>query len=143
MMVGAVHGGTHQVYRTGVYTHILFMGMLLMDGLCNQTAIGAQHKTAQLCAQRYITHTRRHQNLLIDLPHPFADGADIIRLLIRTVRDADTSGKIDKGNMSPRFLMEADCQLKQDLCQHGVILICHRVACQKGMNAEILCSLGF
>ena len=43
--------------------------------------------------------------------------------------------------MRPCLLFQIHCQFKEDLCQHGVILIGHRIAGQKGMDAEMLCPL--
>ena len=76
MVISAVHGRAHQVYCAGVYADILFIGMLFMNGLCHQTAVGAHHKAAELRINRHVAHAGRHKHFFINLAHAFSDAAD-------------------------------------------------------------------
>ena len=45
VVIGTVHGRTHQVGSAGVYTDILLIGVLFVDRLGHQCAVGRQ----QMC----------------------------------------------------------------------------------------------
>ena len=141
VMVSAVHGRPHQVHGAGVHAHILLISVLLMNGLCHQGAVRPHHETSQLRAQSHIIHTGGNQNLFIDPSYAVTDCQDVIGLLVRTVGDSDAAGQIDERDMDACLLFEFNSQLKQNLCQHGIIFIGHRIAGQERMYAEMLCAL--
>ena len=135
-MISTVHGRTHQVHGTGVTADVFLMGMLLMDGLCHQAAIGSHHKTSKLRINSHISHSGRNQNLLINPADALANHPDIIFLLIRAVGNPDTTGKVDKTDVRPGLFPKLHRQFKEDLGQHRIILIGHGIACQKRMDTE-------
>ena len=75
--------------------------------------------------------------------HALADDADIVRLLIRTIRNPHTAGQIDKRNLRTGLLLKFHRQLEQKPCQCRIILVGHGIACQKRMDSEAFCSLCF
>ena len=93
MMVGSVHGGPHQVRGAGVDPDIFLVDVFLMNGRRHQAAIGAHHEAAHLGIDRHIAHAGRNQNLLIYPADTLADGADVVGLLIGSVRNAHAAGK--------------------------------------------------
>ena len=141
MMVRSIHGGTHQVHGTGIHTDVFLVGMLLMNHLGHQMSVRRHHVSAKLCVNCHIAHTGRYQNLFVYLTHAFADGTDIVRLLIRTVRNTDTTGQIDEGDMRAGLFLQLDGKLEQFSRQRGIIVICYRIAGKEGMNTEILHAL--
>ena len=141
VMVSAVHGRTHQVHGTGIHTDVFLMSMLLMDDLGHQMSVRCHHITTKLCVDCHITHACRYQNFLIYLTHAFADDSDVVGFLIRTVRNTDTTGQIDEGNVCAGLLFQLYCQFEQFSCQSGIIVIRYRVTGQKRMDTEILHTL--
>ena len=137
MMISTIHRRTHQIYRTRIHTNVFFVGVLFVDCLCYQTAIRSHHKTAKFCVDRHITHACRNQNLIVYFLHAFSDHADVIWLLIRAIRDTDTTGKIDKSDVYTNFFFQAYCQFEQFLSQQRIIIICDRIACQKCMDTKL------
>ena len=141
MMVGPIHSRPHKVYGTGIAANVFFVGMLLMDCLCHQGAVRPHHKASQLCIESHIPHPCRDKDFLIYFADSFPNHTDIIGLLIRAVRDSDSTGKIDKTNMGAGLSLKLNRNLKKYLCQHGIILIRHSIAGQESVNAKFLCSL--
>ena len=137
VMVCAVHRRAHQVDCTRVHTDILFVGVFLMDCRCHKAAIRRQHETSHLCIKRYIAHASRNQNFLINLADALADCKDIVRLLIRAVRNANATRQVDKFNICASLFFQLDRHLKQYLRKHRIILICNRIACKEGMDTEM------
>ena len=143
MMISPVHGRPHQVHCAGVYSCILLVGMLLMNHLRHQVPVRPHHIASQFCIDCYLSHSRRNQNFLISLPHALAYHPDIIRLLIRVIGNADPTGKIDKGNMCPGFLLQLCRQLKQLSGQCRIVLVGHSIAGKESMYSEFLHALCF
>ena len=84
-----------------------------MDRPGHQTAVGPQHKAAQLRAQRHVAHTCGHQHVLVSVPHALPDHQDIVWLLVGAVGDADAAGQVDKGDARPGLLLQLHRQLKK------------------------------
>ena len=103
VMISAVHGRAHQVHRTRVHSDVFLISMLLMDRFCDKASVRSHHKTAKLRINCHISHTCRYKHFLIDFAHSFADGADVVRLLIRSVRNTDSAGKVDEFNVHARL----------------------------------------
>ena len=143
VVVCPVHCRTHQIYRTCIHTDIFFVCMLFMDCCCNQTSVWSHHKTSKLGIDCHISHSCRNKNLFIDTANPFSDDTDIVWLLIRCIRNSDSSREIDKFNVNSRLLLKLYSLLKQYFCQHWVIIICHRITCQKCMDSKFFCSFAF
>ena len=141
MVVSAVHGRAHQVHRAGVHADILLVGVLFMDRLRHQAAVGAHHEAAKLRVNRHIAHACRNQHLLVNPAHALSDDPDVVGLLIRTVGNSDAAGKIDETDIRPRLFFQPDSQLKEHLCKHRIILVRHRIAGQERVKAEMLRSL--
>ena len=141
VMVRTIHGRTHQVHSAGIHTDVFLVCMLLMDDLGYQMSVRCHHVAAKLRINCNITHTGRYQNLLVYLAHAFADGPDIVRLLIRTIWNSDTTVQIDEGDMRAGLFFQLHCQFEQFSRQCGIIVICYRIAGKEGMNTEILHTL--
>ena len=83
-----------------------------MDCRCHKAAIRRQHETSHLCIKRYIAHASRNQNFLINLADALADCKDIVRLLIRAVRNANATRQVDKFNICAGLFFQLDRHLK-------------------------------
>ena len=105
MVVSAIHSRTHQVYRAGVNTDVLLVSVLLMDRSCHESAVRSQHEAAKLCEDRHVAHSCRNKNFLVNLSYALTDNLDIIRLLIRSVRDTDSAGEVDELDISAGLLL--------------------------------------
>ncbi len=108
-----------------------------MDRLCYKLSVRSHHKTSHFGINRNVSHSGRNQNFFINLTHPLTDHADVIRCLIRLVRDSDTTGKVDEFNICSGLLFEAYGQLKQLTRKLRIVFIRYRIACQKSMHTEI------
>ena len=131
MMISTVHSRTHQVYCTGIHADIFLVGMFLMDCLGYQAAIRSHHETSQLSVDCHISHSFRNKNFLVNLAHTLSDHTDIIRCLFRTIRNTDTTGKIDKLNVRSCLLLKLNSKLKHYLCKHWVIFVRYSIAGKK------------
>ena len=138
MMVGPVHGGTHQIGCAGVDPHVLFISVFEVSGLCHQTAVGSQHKSAQLGKDGHITHAGRDQDLLVFPAHTLTDGGDVVFSLLRTVGDTYAAGEIDEPNVAACLLPKLYRRLEEDTRQCGIIGVGEGVGGQKGVEAEML-----
>ena len=105
VVVSAIHCRTHQVYRAGIHTDVLFVSVLLMDRSCDKRTVRSQHETAKLSEDRHIAHSCRNKNFLVNLSYALTDNLDIIRLLIRSVRDTDSAGEVDELDISAGLLL--------------------------------------
>ena len=92
VVVDAIHGGADQIDGARIDADIVLVDLLLVDGLGDQAAVGAHHKAAHLGADGHIAHAGRNQDLVVCRVHSFADGMDIVGLLLGQVGDADAAG---------------------------------------------------
>ena len=76
-----------------------------MDRSCHESAVRGQHEAAKLCEDRHIAHSCRNENFLVNLSYALTDDFDIIRLLIRSVRDTDSAGEVDELDISAGLLL--------------------------------------
>ncbi len=136
MMIRPVHCRTHQVYGTGVNTDVFFVCVLLMDRLSHQTAVRPEHEPPKFRIDRHIPHSFRYQHFLIYSAHAVADHTDIVRLLIRRIRNPDPARQIDELNMYARLPLKLHSRLKQDLRKHRIILVRDGIARQERMDPE-------
>ena len=141
MVVCTIDCRTHQISRTRIYTNILFVDVLLMNGLCHNTAIRSQHKASHLGIDGNISHSRRDKHFVKRFVDTLTDHTDVIGLLIRCIRNSYTAGKIDKTDVTAGLLLQLHHEFKQLLCQLRIIFIGYCIAGQKGMDTEILCPL--
>jgi len=109
VMVSSIHSRTHQVYCTRIYTDVIFICLLLVNCLCNQCSVRSHHITAKLCKDCNISHTCRNKYFFVYLAYTFTDCINIIWLLIRSVRNSDSTGKVDEFNMCSCLLFQANC----------------------------------
>ena len=114
-----------------------------MDGFCYQAAIRSHHETSKFCIDRNVVHSSRNKNFLIYLADTFTDHSDIIRSLIWSVRDSDSTGKIDELDVCSCLFVKFYCQFEHYFCKHRIILICYGIAGKECMDTEILGSFGF
>ena len=76
-----------------------------MDRSCHESAVRSQHEAAKLCEDRHVTHSCRNKNFLVNLSYALTDDLDIIRLLIRSVRDTDSTGEVNELDISAGLLL--------------------------------------
>ena len=114
MVIGAVHGRTHQIAGTGVHAGIFPVGMLEMPYFCDKTSVWTEHISAKFRIQRYIIHSGSSQDFIIDLTHLFTDQCDVIFSVFRLVGNSDSAGEIDKSHMASCFLFKISRQLKEN-----------------------------
>ena len=138
MMVRAVHGRAHQVHCAGIHADVLLMGVLLMNHLRHQMPVRSHHEAPQLCIDSHIPHTCGHKYFFIDLADALANHLDIIGLLIRAVRNPDTAGEVNEGDICPHLLLQLHSRLEQRLRQSRIILIGHGIAGKKRVDTKIL-----
>ena len=138
VVIGPIDGRPHQIGGTGVHPNIILIGVLLVENLGDQVAVGSQHEPAQLGAEGHITHPRGDQDLLVGPPYPFADDRDVIGRLIRTVGDAHAAGQVDKGDMTAGFFLQLHSGAEENGGQGGVILVGNGVGGQESVDAELL-----
>ena len=138
VVVGAVHGGPHEVGRAGVDTDVLLVNVLGVDGPGDKGAVGGQHETAHLRVDRDVIHAGGDQDPLIFLPDAISDHADVIGNLALAVGDADAAGKVDKGEMNAELLLDLHGQGEEAACQLRIIVIGYGVAGQESVEAEML-----
>ena len=141
VMISTVHRGTHQVRRARIHADIFFVNMLLMHRLRYQRTVRSHHETSHLGINCDISHACRNQYLFVNLSDALADRQNIVRLLIGTIRNADTARQIDKRNIRSGFFFQLHSKLKQLLCQLWIIFVRHRVARQKCVNTKAFYSL--
>ena len=115
MVIGAVHSRTHQICRAGIQSDVFLIGMLFMDGSCNQCAVGSQHKASHFGKDGNIAHACRCQNFFVYPSYPFADCHDVTFKFIGFVRNADPTGKVDKCNMNIQLVFQLHGQFKNNL----------------------------
>ena len=142
MVIRTVDGRAHQVHRTGIHSNVFFMGMFFMDCRGYQTAIRSHHKTSHLGINRHIAHTVGGKHLIIHLMYTGADLQNIIRLLLRTVGNANAAGQIDKADFYAQLVLQLHCYIKQHLGQQRIILVGHRIGAQECVQTELLYALG-
>ena len=92
VVVGAIHGRANQIDGACIDTDIVLVDLLLVDGLGDQTAVGAHHKAAHLGADGHIAHTGGNQDFVVGRVHSLADGMDVVGLLLGQVGDANAAG---------------------------------------------------
>ena len=74
--------------------------------------------------------------------YAFADGVDVIGLLLGQVGDTHTAGQVDKGDMRTGLALQTHGQLKEDACELGIVVVGDGVAGEESVNAKILGALG-
>ena len=142
VMVCPVHRRTHQVDGAGIHTGIVLVGLLEVDHLGHQRAVGCQHEAAQLCEDPDLVQSVGLQDLVIYLVHALADDHDVIRGLLRLVGHADTAGQVNEVELDTALLLDSDGQLEELLCQCRIIVVGDGIGRQEGMDTEMLHALG-
>ena len=140
MMICSIHCRAHQVNSTRIYSDVVLISILLMDCFCHKAAIRSHHKAAKLCVDCNISHSCRNKYFFINLADTLSDHTDIIRFLIRCVRNSNTTRKINKLNMYSCFFLKTYCLFKKNFCKHWIIIICHCIAGKECMNTEFFCA---
>ena len=143
MVIRAIHCRAHQIDCTRVYSDIIFVRVLFMNCFCHKASVRSHHVTSKLCVNLYITHSCRDKHFLVYLSNPLTNRIDIIRLLIRSVWDTDSSGKVDKFDVYSCFFGQSHRLLKKYFCQHRIVVIGNCIACKKRMKAELFRPLAF
>ena len=140
VMIRPVHCRPHQVYGAGVHADVLFVNVLLVNSPDYKPAVRRQHKTPQFGIDGNIAHACRHKNLVENFLHAATDSCNINSLLVRTIRDSDSAGKIHECNMRTGSLVKLHCEREQSPSQSRIIVLRSRVAYEERMYAEMLYS---
>lgn len=112
--------------------------MCFVDGSSYQSAVGAGGEAAHLGEDGDIAHAGGDQNFFKLLANALADGHDVVFSLLGAVRDADTAGQVDVGDMYAGGLLDADSQLEEDTCQLRIIGVRDGVGGEEGVDAKVL-----
>ena len=91
VVICPIHSRAHKVHRTGIHSNIFLMGVFFMDGFGYQTTIRPHHKSSKLCVNGNLSHSCRNQDFFIGFPDTLSNSADIIRLLVRCIRNTYTA----------------------------------------------------
>ena len=89
MVVSAVHGRAHQVRRAGVHADVLLVDVLLVDRLRDQAAVRSHHEPSHFGENAHVSHSMRHQDLIVHPVHSCPDLRDVSPIVLRTVGNAD------------------------------------------------------
>ena len=90
-MISAVHCRTHKVNGTSVNTDIFLVCVLFVNCSSYKRTVRTHHKSAKFCAKFYITHSGRNKNFVKYLVNTLADNSNVVWLLVRSVRDTNTT----------------------------------------------------
>ena len=143
MMISSIHCRTHKVYRTCIYTDVFFVCMFLMNCFCNKASIRSHHETPKFRIDSNISHSCRNKNLFVYFTNALSNHTNVIRCLVRSVWNTDSTGKVNKSDMCSCFFLKLYCKFKHDFGEHRIIFIRYCIAGKKCMNTEILCSFCF
>ncbi len=99
VMIRTVHRRTHQVARTGVQPSVFFVNVFLVDTLRHKLSVRAEHEASQLGKDRDVAKTGGNEYFFKFLTDSLADYLNIIRCLVRRVRNADAAGEVDEANV--------------------------------------------
>ena len=144
MMVGAVHGGTHQVRHAGVEADVVLVGLFLMDGGGDEPAVGAGDGAAQLHGDGETVEARRDDDFLIGFMDAFADIFQVDRFFLRAVGDADAAAEVDEFEADAQFFLDFHGGVEHQLRRFdegvGVQLVGDDHAVQaEALDAALLC----
>ena len=92
LMVSAIHGRAHQIYRAGVHTNVFLIGMFLVDGLGYKSTVRSHNEASHLGIDGNISKSCRNQNLFVSRTNALTDGIDVVRGLVRTIRNSYAAG---------------------------------------------------
>ena len=123
VVIGTVHGGTHEVGCAGVNADVFLVNMFGVDGTCYECAVGSEHKASHLSIDCDIAHAGRHQETLIFFTDTLADHTDIVGDLTLAVRNSNAAGEVDEGEMDTQFILGFNRQLKQASRKLRVIIV--------------------
>ena len=112
MMISTVNGRTHQVCCTRIYTDVFLIDMLLMDCLRNETAIRSEHESSHLGIDSNIAHSSRNKYFIICFMNALTDHTDIVRLLVRCVRNSNTTGEVYETYVASGLVAQLNNQFK-------------------------------
>ena len=141
MVIGAVHGGAHEVGRAGVDADIFLVNMLGVDRPGHESTVGGEHEAAHLGIDRDISHSRGDEDALVFFPHSLSDHTNIIGDLALAVGDSYAAGEIDEGKVDAEFPLCLCRQAEKSSGQFRVIVIGDRIAGEESVQAEVLHSL--
>ena len=123
MVVGPVHGRTHQIGRAGVHAHIFLVGVLEVEYPGHKAAVGTQHIPPQLGVDGHISHSRGDQDLLKLPAHSLADGGDVVGGLVGAVGDPYAAGEVDKAHVAAGLTLQIRRQAEENAGQGRVVVI--------------------
>ena len=138
VVIGLVHGGAHEVGGAGVQTDVFLPDMLFVQYLCDEMAVGREHKTSELGEDGDVTHARGDEDILIGFSHALADDEDVVVLLFGAVGDAHAAREVDEGDVHARLGGQFHGEAEEDLGEFGVIAVVGGVAGEEGVDAEVL-----
>ena len=136
VVVGAVHRGTHEIYRARVEPDVFAVDVLFMNRRGDQKPVRAGDVSAQLrCDVRMPKPGGRH-DFGKRMANFRADCADIGRFLLRMVGDAHAAGQVYHEDIRAQRDMQIARQRKQNARVFGIVMRLQRVARQQRMQTE-------
>ena len=138
VVVCPVDGRPHQICSAGIHADVFLVNVLFVYCLGDQIAVGAKHESAQFGKDGYIPQPCGYHDLLECLADALADGENVVGFLFRPIGDAHAAGQVYKADVCTGLLLEHDSSFKQHPCQLGVVGVGDGVACQEGMQTEVL-----
>ena len=117
--------------------------MLLMDCLGNKTSIRSEHESSHLGIDGNIAHSCRNKHFIVCFMNALTDHTDIVRLLIRCVRNSDTAGEINETDIASGLVAQLNNELKQLSCELRIILVRYGIACKESVDSEMFRTFAF
>ena len=91
MVIGSVHRRAHKIRRARVRPEIMLVCIFLMQDARDQYSVGPRDIPSQFRFNIQRADGRRNNNLAVRLLHMSANIIDVRRLLVRKIRNPDSS----------------------------------------------------
>ena len=133
MVIGSVHGRTHQIHRAGIHADIIPVYFFLMDSPGHQPSAGARHPAAKF---RLNAHLPIRTDLLINPAHAFTHGLNIRFRLLRPIGNTDAARKINESKFQPLFFRQRPSERQKQPGQLREIRGIRRIGGQERMKSK-------
>ena len=111
-----------------------------MNHLSNQLAIRRKHESSKFRKDSSFAKPCRYHDFFKCLSDTLADYLDIIRRLLRTIRNTHTTGQVNKCHLDTGLFLYLNRQLEQSSRKHRIIVIRYRITNKERMNTDTLCT---
>ena len=136
VVVRAVHRRAHEVGGAGVHAGVLLVDVFEVDYRRDQVAVGTQHESAQLRAQRRL-HAAGERALVLSLD-AVGNRVDVGHLVGRQIGDADAARQVDELEVRARLGVKFARGVEQNAGERGVVLVAEVVGREEGVQPEAL-----